>query len=77
VTDQYNFETYEDAAGEYRWRLQAPNGRIVADSAEGYTEERGAIEDITRVRSYAPIAKMPEGWERILGHSGDGAGGVA
>jgi len=27
---------YRDAAGEVRWRVTAPNGRIVADSAEGY-----------------------------------------
>jgi len=31
------FRLYEDAAGEWRWRLVAPNGRVIADSAEGYT----------------------------------------
>jgi uncharacterized protein len=39
------FEIYEDAAGEFRWRLVAANGEIVAQS-EGYTRrgdaERGA-----------------------------------
>lgn len=30
------FEIYKDAKGEWRWRLRAKNGRIVADSAEGY-----------------------------------------
>ena len=29
-------EFYEDKAGEWRWRLIANNGRIIADSAEGY-----------------------------------------
>lgn len=28
---------YNDRAGDWRWRLQGANGRIVADSAEGYT----------------------------------------
>jgi uncharacterized protein YegP (UPF0339 family) len=29
-------ERYRDIKGEYRWRLLAKNGRVVADSAEGY-----------------------------------------
>lgn len=33
---------YEDAAGEFRWRLVGRNGRILADSAEGYTSRFGA-----------------------------------
>lgn len=31
---------YTDAAGEHRWRVVHDNGRIVADSAEGYTDRR-------------------------------------
>lgn len=31
------FVIYKDAANEYRWRLIAKNGRIVADSGEGYS----------------------------------------
>ena len=30
------FGTYTDRHGEHRWRAVADNGRIVADSAEGY-----------------------------------------
>ncbi len=30
------FELYKDGAGEYRWRLQAGNNKIIADSAKGY-----------------------------------------
>jgi hypothetical protein len=33
----YNFHTYKDNAGQWRWRLVAANGRIVADSSEGYS----------------------------------------
>jgi len=29
-------DVYIDAAGHYRWRLVARNGRILADSGEGY-----------------------------------------
>lgn len=35
-------QVYEDHAGEYRWRLRAKNGRILADSGEGYTRRRRA-----------------------------------
>lgn len=35
-------EIYEARDG-WRWRLRARNGRIVADSAESYTEHRGAL----------------------------------
>ncbi|MCX7900355.1 MAG: DUF1508 domain-containing protein [Methylocystis sp.] len=30
------FELYKDAKGEYRWRLKALNGNIIATSSEGY-----------------------------------------
>lgn len=30
------FEVYKDEANEWRWRFKATNGRIIADSAEGY-----------------------------------------
>jgi len=30
---------YRDASHEFRWRLVASNGRIIADSAEGYTDK--------------------------------------
>ena len=32
----YTLEYYEDSAGEFRWRLVAKNGNVVADSSEGY-----------------------------------------
>lgn len=36
------FHVYQDSAGAWRWRLQARNGRVVADSAEGYSRRAGA-----------------------------------
>ncbi len=32
---------YRDQAGEWRWNLVAANGKIVADSAEGYKTKWG------------------------------------
>lgn len=36
------FEIYQDNDNEWRWRLVAVNGRIVADSAEGYASKSNA-----------------------------------
>ena len=32
-----------DRAGEYRWHVRARNGRIVADSGEGYKTPAGCL----------------------------------
>lgn len=45
------FRIYSDNAGEWRWRLVAANGRIVADSAEGYVSRRNALRACDRVQS--------------------------
>lgn len=37
------FEVYQDSGGQWRWRLWAKNGKIVADSAEGYVRQSQAI----------------------------------
>lgn len=52
------FVIYKDKTGEWRWRLLAPNTRIIADSAEGYSTKEGAIEGIKDVKRYAPDAEV-------------------
>ncbi len=32
-------EKIQDVAGEWRWRLRAANGQIIATSGEGYTSK--------------------------------------
>lgn len=34
---------YQGTDGQHYWRLTAANGRIVADSGEGYTTHAGAM----------------------------------
>ncbi len=43
-------EHYQDEAGEWRWRIQAGNGEIIAASSEGYVERRDSEHavDLTR-----------------------------
>jgi uncharacterized protein YegP (UPF0339 family) len=55
----HRFDVYEDRAGQYRWRLVASNGRIVADSGEGYTNAANAREAAQRIRDRAPDAALP------------------
>lgn len=43
------FHVYQDQAGEWRWRLQARNQRIVADSAEGYATRDGCCRAVWRL----------------------------
>ena len=50
------FEVFEDAAGEFRWRLRASNDEIIADGGEGYSSKRAAEDAVERVREYAPDA---------------------
>lgn len=45
------FILYKDAKGEWRWRLYSTNGRIVADSGEGYVDKRDCLRGIELVRS--------------------------
>ncbi len=44
-------QIYRDARREWRWRLRASNGRIVADSGEGYRRRAAVHEAVKRVRS--------------------------
>jgi uncharacterized protein YegP (UPF0339 family) len=58
--DDFEFNVYEDSAGEFRWRLQNANGDILGDSGEGYSSRSGATEAVDRVKNYAPDADTLE-----------------
>ena len=53
------FEIYADPEGEYRFRLRAPDGEIVAVS-EGYAEKSSCRSGIERIKRYAPAAIIAE-----------------
>lgn len=57
------FELYEDRKGEWRWRLRHDNGRVIADSGEGYGSKEKAIQGIETVKrnaAEAPIEGLRE-----------------
>jgi len=43
-------EIYRDGRREWRWRLKASNGRIVADSGEGYRRRASMLRGIECAR---------------------------
>lgn len=53
------FEAYQDHKHEWRWRLRAANGLIVADSAEGYDKKGNAIRAATVVRGLIRRSGIP------------------
>jgi len=38
-----DFQLYRDQAGQWRWRVVAKNGRILADCGEGYRSRADAL----------------------------------
>jgi len=52
------FEVKQDAKGEWRWHLRASNGRIVADSGEGYKDKDECLAGIRIVKTEAPNAEI-------------------
>jgi uncharacterized protein YegP (UPF0339 family) len=53
------WELYKDAAGEFRWRLLSANGRIIADSGEGFATKGGAVISARTVATHAARAVFP------------------
>jgi uncharacterized protein YegP (UPF0339 family) len=54
------FELYTDAKGEFRWRLIASNGQMIATGGEGYKEKASAKAGIESVKKNAPAAEIVE-----------------
>lgn len=53
------FELYTDKSGEYRFRLKAGNGEVIAIS-EGYSSKSAALNGIDAVRRNAADAEVVE-----------------
>ena len=51
------FQIYKDRKGEYRFRLKASNGEVIAAS-EGYKTKSGARKGAESVKRHAPNADI-------------------
>ena len=54
------FEIYKDKKGEFRWRLIASNGQMIANSGEGYKSKDSAKNGIESVQKNAAKAAIEE-----------------
>lgn len=53
------FVVFKDTSGQYRFRLVAPNGEIIAAS-ESYSTKQACQDGIAAVKKYAPIAEIED-----------------
>ncbi|MBQ8184474.1 MAG: YegP family protein [Lachnospiraceae bacterium] len=53
------FEVYQDKAGEYRFRLKAKNGEVIATS-EGYKAKASCLNGVESVKKNSPDAAVVE-----------------
>ncbi|RZU13826.1 hypothetical protein EV645_4680 [Kribbella rubisoli] len=54
------FELYKDKSGEFRFRLKAGNGEIIATSSESYTTKAAAQNGIDSVKRNAGDANVDD-----------------
>ncbi len=54
------FEIYKGKIGDFRWRLTHTNGRVIANSGEGYTTKVNAIHGLNSVKENAPSATVED-----------------
>ena len=54
------FEIYRGKIGDFHWKLVHTNGRIIAQSEEGYTSKVNAIHGLNSVRENAPSATVED-----------------
>ena len=52
------FQVYLDKSGQYRFRLRATNGQIIASCGEPYTTMKAALGGIDSVKRNAPEAPV-------------------
>ena len=53
------YEVYTDKKGEFRFRLKASNGEIIA-TGEGYKAKAGCLNGIESIKKNAPDAEISE-----------------
>jgi uncharacterized protein YegP (UPF0339 family) len=58
--DKQEFEVYQDKGKEFRWRLKASTGQIVAASSGGYSTKVDCEKSIDVIKKGAPKADVHE-----------------
>jgi uncharacterized protein YegP (UPF0339 family) len=56
---EYVFDRYIDRNGKWRWRfVYTGNGKIMADSGQGYSSLAACDEAIAVIKREAPLARL-------------------
>jgi len=53
------FEIYQDKSGDYRFRLRATNGQVIA-TGQGYKSKKSCLQGVESVKKNAPVADVVE-----------------
>lgn len=53
-------DVYRDKKGEWRWRMVARNGRIIADSGESYKRKKACVDIATKIATTDMIVSVEE-----------------
>ena len=53
------FEVYQDKKKQYRFRLKAGNGQVIA-TGEAYTTKKACLNGIESIRKNAPDARLDD-----------------
>lgn len=56
---QPRFEVFKDKKGEFRFRLRAANGQVIAQG-QGYKSKASCLNGIESIKKNAPIAEVVE-----------------
>jgi uncharacterized protein YegP (UPF0339 family) len=54
------FEVYRDSRKQFRWRLKAANGHVIATSSEGYKAKADCLSAIARIKEDARTATVED-----------------
>jgi uncharacterized protein YegP (UPF0339 family) len=49
--DRLKFEVYQDASKEFRWRLKAGNGEVLATAGQGYKAKTDCQKGVQRIKT--------------------------
>jgi uncharacterized protein YegP (UPF0339 family) len=58
--ERLTFEVYKDAKDEFRWRLKAGNGQVIATAGQGYKSKADCEHGIQIIKDGAAEAKVEE-----------------
>jgi len=60
------FEIYKDKKGHFRWKLLSRNGESVAEGGEGYSEKRGVMNAVKKLKEWASTTEVADATVKVV-----------